>query len=294
LHPDAEALLRAAINRVSAEPEVLSAGAGIAQFAATFNGRRSLYHRNLPGGTAVLVDRLAALLAERIVTDARVTSVRNTTNGVQVTASCAGRRIEISAGAAIVATQAFVTRQIVDDLPQGLSNALAAIRYGPYVVMALLTNERRPMPWDDVYAVVVASKAFNMFFNTASVLRGAHQRSAGGSLTVYGAASLGAELLDASDQTIAETFRRDLRSVFPEVAGIEEEVIVQRWEHGIPYSTPGRSGHQKRLEEPFGRIVLAGDYLGERGGMDTAATSGLEAASAVRAVLEQRQLTAAR
>ena len=127
-----------------------------------------------------------------------------------------------------------------------------------------------------------------MFFNTANVLRSSTERRPGGSLTVYGAATLGARLLDESDETVIDTFARDLRAVFPATERIVKEVVTQRWEHGIPYSTPGRSVHQSRLEEPLGRVFLAGDYLGERGGMDTAATSGLEAAAAASALLDRR------
>jgi protoporphyrinogen oxidase len=147
------------------------------------------------------------------------------------------------------------------------------------------------MPWDDIYALVSARTSFNMFFNTANVLRQAPERKPGGSLTVYGAAGLGERLLQEDDRTVVRTFSRDLRAVFPATEGILEEVMVQRWTQGIPYSTPGRSAHQPRLEQPLGRIVLAGDYLGERGGMDTAATSGLEAATAARALIERQRRT---
>jgi oxygen-dependent protoporphyrinogen oxidase len=294
LHPDADALLRAAINRVSAEPEALSAGAGIAQFAATFNGNGSLYHRNLPGGTGVLVDRLETMLGARIVNNAPVSAVVNTAEGVRITVDRPGDSTTINARAAIVATPAFVTRRIITGLPPELERALASIHYGPYVVAAFLTSERVTMPWDDIYALVVAAKSFNMFFNTASILRRPAGRSGGGSLTVYGAATLGARLLERSDDSVVEGFVRDLRTVFPAIEEIIEEVIVQRWPQGIPYSTPGRSAHQARLERPLARVVLAGDYLGERGGLDTAATSGLEAAATVRALLEHRaQLTTA-
>jgi hypothetical protein len=39
------------------------------------------------------------------------------------------------------------------------------------------------------------------------------------------------------------------------------------------------------LEQPVGRVYLAGDYLGARGGMDTAAVSGYEAAHRIIAAL---------
>jgi oxygen-dependent protoporphyrinogen oxidase len=292
LHPDADALLRAAVNRVSAEPEVLSAGAGIAQFAATFSGAASLFHRNLPGGTSVLVKRLEDALSGRIVKNAPVALVENTPDGVRIVVGHAGSETTINADAAIVATPAFVTRRIVEGLPTALARALDSIHYGPYTVGAFLTNEKARMPWDGIYAMVAARRSFNMFFNTASILRHPTERRAGGSLTVYGAAGLGARLLNEDDETVIRTFARDLRDVFPQTEGLIEEVVVQRWTNGIPYSTPGRGTHQAELERPLGRIVLAGDYIGERGGMDTATTSGREAAAAACALIQRRQRTA--
>jgi oxygen-dependent protoporphyrinogen oxidase len=291
LHPDVDALLRAAVNRVSAEPEVLSAGAGITQFAATFSGKGSVFHRVLPGGSSVLVERLEDALRGRIVTRAPVTNVVNALNGVSVVVSHAGSAATIDADAAIVATPAFVTRRILERQPAGLARALDSIRYGPYVVAAFLTAETARMPWDDVYALASARTSFNMFFNNANVLRQSSERKPGGSLTVYGAAGLGERLLQEDDDTVIRTFARDLRAVFPTTETIVEEVMVQRWTHGIPYSTPGRSAHQPRLEQPLGGIVLAGDYIGERGGMDTAATSGIEAAAAACALIDRQRRT---
>jgi protoporphyrinogen oxidase len=101
----------------------------------------------------------------------------------------------------------------------------------------------------------------------------------------YGAAGHGRRLLDRSDGEIAEIVVSGLRSIFPEAGDIVEEVEIQRWEIGIPYSTPGRHRHQAALEERLGPIALAGDYIGERAGMDTAVTTAIEAADGVRALL---------
>jgi oxygen-dependent protoporphyrinogen oxidase len=292
--PDVDALMRAAIRRVSAEPEALAAGAGVAQFAATFNGAASVFQRNLPGGTSVLTQRLHAELGARVLTGATVTSVANSAAGVAVRFQRDGSERAIEAAAAIVATPAYVARRIVAGLDDEHASALDAIRYGPYVVTALLTNERGPMPWDGIYAMAVARKSFNMFFNTANVLREGSRRAPGGSLTVYGAASLGRALDDASDERVTSKFLGDLHAVFPETRRIVDEVVVQRWEHGIPYSVPGRSAHQRPLEEPLGRIWFTGDYVGERGGMDTAATSGCEAASAVESLLRRNRIRSPR
>ena len=221
------------------------------------------------------------------MTDAQVTAVAGSAAGVEVEVRRRGRDHLVRAGAAIVATPAFVARKLVRGLPEAHDRALAAIRYGPYVVAAILTGERRAMPWDDIYALVAAGRSFNMFFNTASTLRAGAPRRPGGSLTVYAAATLAERLAERSDEAVTATFLRDLEKVFPEARGIVAEVVVQRWERGIPFSPPGRSTHQERLETPFGRIHFAGDYLGERGGMDTAATSGVEAAAAVGALLSR-------
>jgi oxygen-dependent protoporphyrinogen oxidase len=289
LHRDVESLLRAAINRVSAEPEELAAGAGVGQFAATFSGNNNLYHRNLPGGTGLLVERLASRIAGSIRTATRVTSVRNEADAVVVKAIAGDdEELEVRARVAIVATPAFVALDIIDQLPADLRAALRHIRYGPYVVAGVLTREQTAMPWDRLYALVVAGKSFNMFFNTASLLRLASQRLPGGSVTVYGAAGRGNELLGLTDQAVVSRFTSDLNSVFPQLRNLIEEVVIQRWPKGIPFAAPGRGAHQTCLETPVGRVILAGDYLGERGGLDTAATSGIEAAENALQMLANR------
>jgi protoporphyrinogen/coproporphyrinogen III oxidase len=67
LDPDVDALLRAATNRASAEPEQLSAGAGVAHFAAVFSGGSSLYLHNIIGGSSRLPEALAMALGDSIL-----------------------------------------------------------------------------------------------------------------------------------------------------------------------------------------------------------------------------------
>ena len=301
LHPDADAILRAAIRRVSAEPEELSAGAGMAQFAATFSGRGTSMHHNLPGGTSVLVDALAAGLGGRLRTSCAVTAVRQGAGFAEVAWAEGGGAVRRARCAqVIVAVPAGVARKIIKDLPAAVSDGLGAIRYGPYVVAALLTGERSAMPWDDIYAMVTPGLAFNMFFNTASVLRepgpgrswgggprrpDGGARQPGGSLMIYGASDLARQLLDRTDDQVREVFLRDLAAVFPDLPRLVTEMHVQRWPEGIPFSVPGRHLFQSVLEQQVDRIHLAGDYLGARGGMDTAAVTGYEAATRILAAL---------
>ncbi len=63
---------------------------------------------------------------------------------------------------------------------------------------------------------------------------------------------------------------------------------MQRWPLGNAFAHPGRHALQPALEGPLGahgRVRLAGDYFGELGTMETAATTGLAAARQVDAAL---------
>jgi protoporphyrinogen/coproporphyrinogen III oxidase len=303
LHPAADAILRAAIRRVSAEPEELSAGAGMAQFAATFSRPGTSMHHNLPGGTSVLVDALARGLGGRLRTSCAVTAVRQGEGFAEVEWAEGGVVRRARCVQVIVAVPAGVARDIIKDLPGEVADGLGAVRYGPYVVASLLTAERSAMPWDEIYAMVTPGLAFNMFFNTASVLRepgpgrslrvggarrpGGVSRRPGGSLMIYGASDLARRLLDQTDDQVRDVFLRDLAAIFPELPGLVREIEVQRWPEGIPFSAPGRHRFQPVLEQPIGRIHLAGDYLGARGGMDTAAVAGYEAAHRITTTLSR-------
>ncbi len=282
LHPAADAILRAAINRVAAEPEELSAGAGVAQLALTFSGRSSTYARMLPGGTGRMVERLVERLGPSVMTGAGVRSVSNTHDGVEVRFEAGGEARVATARAAIVATPAHVTREIVAGLADDTDAALGAIAYGPYAVAGFLTDERAAMPWDDIYAMVAPGRPFNMVFNTVNPLRTPERRAPGGSLMMYGASDLARTLYERSDDEIAATFTREFDSIFPGSSAVVSEVVIQRWPQGIPYSRPGRHLQQDALERASGRILLAGDYVGEFGSMATAAAIGAETATRSR------------
>jgi hypothetical protein len=77
----------------------------------------------------------------------------------------------------IIATRPDDALAMVEGLGPEVRHALGSMRYGPYVVASLLTNENDPMPWDGIYAMVTPGAAFNMFFNTANLLRAQPGRS---------------------------------------------------------------------------------------------------------------------
>lgn len=261
LPPDVDGLFRCTLTRSSGEPEELAAGYGIGYFHLVWNRGEGL-SRNLVGGSATLTDALARELGDRVSTGAPVERVTRTGDGVVVAYRAGGAQRELRARAAIVATPAYATRVIVDDLPAPTERALEGLTYGPYVVGAFLTSERGPAPWDDLYALATPKRSFGMLFNTANVLRSDGRRAPGGSLMVYAAANLARRLDDLSDADVADRFRSDLLDLFPSLDGAIAESVIVRWERGLPYPTVGRGALQPALTRDLAPVFLAGDYLG--------------------------------
>jgi oxygen-dependent protoporphyrinogen oxidase len=257
LPPEVDAIFRATLNRSSGEPEELAAGYGIGYFHLVWNRADGL-SRTILGGPNRLVEALAARLGDRVRTNVEVVQVVEDADGVVVREAGGG---ELRARAAIVATPAYTTRKIIRDLPAETHHALGAIRYGPYVVGAFLTRETDPMPWDGLYALATPGRSFGMLFNTVNALRQG-PRQPGGALMVYAAANAARALAELDDDAIAGRFQADLEEIYPAVRGLVSEVVVQRWERGLPYAAVGRGELQAALTRPLGRVHLAGDYLG--------------------------------
>ena len=171
LHPDVAAIFRAISERVTGEPEQISAGCGAALFAIVWGDDKTGSARNLIGGSELLPQALAHRLGDRVLTGATVEEVALHADGVRVRYVRDGVPTELSADYAVVATPALRDPRMIRNLPPDTAAALAAIRYGPFVCGAFLTEEDGPMPWDDIYAIAVVDKSFNMLFNHANPLR---------------------------------------------------------------------------------------------------------------------------
>ena len=273
---DVDAILRPTLQRSSGEPEDLAAGYGIGYFQLVWDRSGGLA-RNILGGPATLPEAMAAQLEVRLNTP--VDEVVRDGDGV--------RAGDVRARAAILATPAYATRELAPELPEETRDALGSIAYGSYVLAAFLTNEREPMPWDDVYAVAAARRSFNLFFNMANVLRTPAGRADGGSLMVYSGAGLARRLWDEDDDRIRELYLADLDGMFTGARRVVEEVVVHRWPQGLPYVRPGRAALQAALERRLAPFFLAGDYLGVRY-TETAIATGRAAAEAARAFVTQR------
>ena len=290
LSGDAAALFRATVTRSTAELDEIAFGHGAGYFSLVWNADKGLSY-NVPGGPGRLIEGIAAELSGRIVMGAEAHEVVTEGGLVRVRYRQNGSDREVLARHVTMATKAFDAARIVLDLPSETRRSLETIPYGPSVVMAILTGEPGPMPWDDLYALATPKRSFSMLFNIVNVLRPSSAesiagREPGGSLMVYRSGRAALELLERSDSEIEQAFLDDLYAIFPAARGVVLETMLVRMPRMLPYAFPGRAALQPALEQPLGRLHLAGDYLG---GVytETAIASGQSAASDIRLALER-------
>lgn len=262
MSPEVDAFFRCTLTRGCGEPEEIAAGYGIGYFHMVWDKTGGM-GRNIVGGTQTLMDALAAPHGDRVRLGARVTRVAQDAEGVTVAYRDGEGEHALRARTAIVSTQAFVTREIVEDLPADMLAAMHELRYGPNVCAAFLTDEDGPQRWDDVYAIATPERSISMLFNMDNVSRATGApRAKGTSFMVYAVADLGRRALEMEDEAVLDAYQRDLEEVLPEVRGRIVERVLRKVEGGLPFPHVGRGRIQPALTQPIGRIHLAGDYLG--------------------------------
>jgi oxygen-dependent protoporphyrinogen oxidase len=276
-------IFRATIRRSSGEPEDIAAGYAIGYFQLVWDRNGGLT-RNILGGSSRLPAAIAGALGERAITGCRVRDVSSRGDNVLVRYQHAGQGHELQGSYAVIATPAPVTREIISGLPADTDAALGEVHYGSYVVGAFRTDERKAMPYDTIYAMATPGRSFNMFFNTANVLRPRTARLSGGTLMVYSGGDLAQRLSEHDDDEIGRIYRREIEQIFPDLRGQIGQTHIHRWANGLPHPHPGRSKIQSSLERPLGRLHLAGDYLGTTY-VETACQTGVAAAHQIRSNL---------
>ena len=278
MHPDVEALMRVVANRLTGELTDLSALVGVNGFAHLWLGSRL----NIDGGSVRLPLALQAALGGQVVTGARVTGVSQTAGEVTVAYQHGGAAHIVTANTCVMAVPAPLARDLVADLPAEADEALARMRYTPFLVAGIFTNESGSMPWDNLYALATPEKSFCMLFNPGNALRRDATRRPGGSLVVYAVADRAAELMALDDDVVRARYLDDLYSIFPEARGAVAEVVIQRWRHGTAMGYRGRAAAVERLDAGVGRIVFAGDYMMPVEGVDATESGTIAAASVLR------------
>lgn len=262
LHPEVATILTAITERSGGDPASMSAGHALRSFTNVWSNAAP--GANLAGGSSRLITALRDAIdtgpQPRLLTDARGLSVTQHDDHVVVTAATPQGRVALRARHCIVATPAPVARTLIADLPAQTAAALEQIAYGPFLSLALLVRENGPMPWQDIYAISTPGARFSVMFNQATGLP-ADQRAGRGSLMLFRGAAGAAEMAHLDEAALADMARTYLRTHFPQADCQIEDVALAHWSHGAPVARPGRAALQPALEQPLGRIALAGDYL---------------------------------
>lgn len=278
LPEDARALFATTVTRSAGTMDEISAGAGVGYFSLVLGFGQGLNY-GFPGGPSTLTESIATGLGDRLKLNAAVTEVVQLDDRVRVTYEHDGREHTEEARTVVMATTADITHRITQNLRPELHRALGMVKYGPHVSTAFLTNEQGPRPWDDIYAISCPHRSFAIALNQANLVRGMEtERKPGGSMMTFSPADLGRQLLDKSDEEVAQIHLRDLDEVLEgRIAG--DVVEAQSWRIPVasPYSFPGRAKIQADLVRGDRRVYVAGDFMGTLY-TESAVTSGFSAA----------------
>lgn len=296
LPADAAELFRTTVTRSAGDMDEISAGAGIGYFAMIWDIGSGGLNRSIVGGPSTLTEGISIALGDHVELGAAVHEIVHKADSVVVRYRQHGLDHEVEARTVVLATPATVSHRIAVDLPSDVRQALAAVRYGPHVSSAFLTDETTAKPWDRSYAIAAPKRSFAIALNHASIVRSIEtSRQRGGSIMTFSPASLGRALLDKSDEEIVNTHLADLDQILGHgFAGSVVEASSERWKDGSPYCFPGRAKLQPTLLSNSSRVFLAGDYLGSlytESAITTGFSAAQEAASLLASDRQQRART---
>ena len=240
-----------------------AAGLAISEFQDVV-GQSSVDNRyTWPGGLGAITKKLAEILApkygDRMQTGATTVAVVPGKEDVQVTYMLAGELQTVSAKAVIMATPKFITRRIVEGIPDKQSQAMQQIRYVPYCVVNLIFDKpvfnRGYDTWcpgntftDFVVAdwVIRKKSGYKQKYNILSCYTAMKEEDRGYLLNEIGARKIAANVL------------RDFQKLTPETNVDPLEVHIYRRGHPMYMSTPGLYTQVQPLaRQPMDRIFFA-------------------------------------
>lgn len=276
---DAMAMFGATVTRSGGRVNEVAAGTGIGYFKIVWDKSPSLGN-SIWGGASVLPETIAKKLGDRVKLNSPVHEVVLHDDHVEVTYSDHAGNHTVLAKHVVMATVASVSHKLLKGADPDLMDALSKVKYAPYVAAAFLTNEVKAV-WDNSYGIATPKRSFTIFTNQTSVIRSAEtQRAKGSSLFVFTATDWAYKLIDQDEQTILETYYKDLNEVFPGFSDSVIEAKIEKWHVGQTFNFPGRAKLQPIFTRDNGRLQLAGDFLGTMY-TETAITTGTLAGKSV-------------
>jgi len=216
-----------------------------------------------PGGLGAITKKLAEILqpkfADRMKTGATTIAVVPGKTEVQVTYMQGAELKTVAAKAVIMATPKFITRRIVQGLPEKQSDAMHQIRYIPYPVVNLILD--KPV-FNKSYDTWCPGNTFTDFIVADWVVRnrpGYQQKY--NILTFYTPMKEDDRrylLTESSTRKIAVNVLHDFQKLFPGSNVDPIEVHIYRRGHPLYMSTPGLyTNVQPLVREPMDRVFFA-------------------------------------
>ncbi|HVI10773.1 MAG TPA: FAD-dependent oxidoreductase [Candidatus Binatia bacterium] len=251
-----------------------------------------------PGGLGAITKRLASLLEEkykdRMCTGATAVAVVPEKDAVQVTYLMNGELKTVSAKAVIMAAPKFITRRIVEGLPEKQDEAMGKIRYIPYPVVNLIFD--KPV-FNHGYDTWCPGNRFTDFIDADWVIRrqpGYKQKF--NILTCYTPlAEEERRLLLSEDgaRKIAASVLADFQKLLPQTNASPLEVHIYRRGHPMYMSTPGLYTQvQPLVRHAMDRVFFANtDSQGPESTTNEAIVAATRAVKEVEARLAGRPVT---
>jgi monoamine oxidase len=216
-----------------------------------------------PGGLGAITKKLVEILqpesAGHMLTGATTVAVVPEKKEVHVTYIHGGKLTTVAAKAVIMATPKFITRRIVEGIPEKQSQAMNAIEYIPYPVVNLIFD--KPV-FNKGYDTWCPGNAFTDFIVADWVVRNQPgYRQKYNILTFYTPMRREDRSLFLTEQgtrQVAENVLRDFQKLFPGSNVDPLEVHIYRRGHPLFMSTPGLyTKVQPVVRQPMDRIFFA-------------------------------------
>ncbi|MBI5201022.1 MAG: FAD-dependent oxidoreductase [Elusimicrobia bacterium] len=196
----------------------------------------------------------------RVETGATVYKVRKLGKKVLVSYFKGGEPVTIEAKAVVMATPKFITWRVVEGLPEKQRQAMASMKYAPFMVYNLCFSR---VVYNQAYEnFVVGAKHFTDFVPADFVTKGKEgDLSRPQILTVYSPQKQEDRYVFLDDKaTLAKAYAAvdELGEMFPSWKEHLKEVRVYRRGHAMPMSMPGfYTGLQPLARKDFGRVFFA-------------------------------------
>jgi protoporphyrinogen oxidase len=269
-----------------------AAGIGVSEAQDVFHESRKDDRYTCPGGLAGFTRKLSEILTaqspERMQSGATVVSVVPGKEDVQVTYMLGAELKTVSAKAVIMASPKFITRRIVEGLPEKQDEAMGKIRYVPYAVVNLIFD--KPV-YNRGFDTWCPGTAYTDVLVADWVLQknkpGYKQKH--NILTLY--APLFEEqrpalLTDAGTKKVGAKVLRDFQKALPEFNVDPVEVHIYRRGHPMYMTTPGLyTDVQPLARAPMDRVFFANT---DSEGPESTTNEGIAAAKRAVKEMEQR------